>query len=282
MGGPAGANEHRYAIVVGISEYADDAIPDLAYAAEDARAFYDFLRSPAAGYDGFREENIRLLINEGATARALRSAFASFLDRTEPSPRKVLYVFLVAHGLPSPVRPSDVYLLAHDTRLDDMAGTGVDLDFIRDAVVERDTYLTAVFADVTRSGSVGNARSRLEPNRAGARLRPVDERVAGADRGAAPPDGGGGFVAFTASEGGQISQEGEQWGGGHGVFTHYLMQGLAGAADLDGDRVVSLGEALEYTRDRVRRETGNAQVPTISRTSYDLSWPMAAVTEPRE
>jgi len=92
----------------------------------------------------------------------------------------------------------------------------------------------------------------------------------------------GGFVAFTASEANQLSQEGEQYGGGHGVFTYYFLNGLEGAADLpenggDGDRVVTLGEVMEYARDKVRRETRNAQVPTISLTSYDRFWPMAAV-----
>jgi hypothetical protein len=52
---------------------------------------------------------------------------------------------------------------------------------------------------------------------------------------------------------------------------------LKGDADEDGDRVVTLGELMEYTRDRVRRETRNAQVPAISSTSYDRFWPMAAV-----
>ena len=43
--------------------------------------------------------------------------------------------------------------------------------------------------------------------------------------------------------------------------------------------MITLGELLEFTRDRVRRETRNAQIPTISLTSYDRFWPMAAVMD---
>lgn len=59
------------------------------------------------------------------------------------------------------------------------------------------------------------------------------------------------------------------------MFTHFLMEGLEGAADEDGDQIVTLGEATEYVRDRVRRETRNAQIPTISQTAFDTYLPLA-------
>jgi hypothetical protein len=34
---------------------------------------------------------------------------------------------------------------------------------------------------------------------------------------------------------------------------------------------------MEHTRDRVRRDTQNAQIPMISNTQYDRFWPMAVV-----
>jgi hypothetical protein len=73
----------------------------------------------------------------------------------------------------------------------------------------------------------------------------------------------------------QYSQEGPQWGGGHGVFTYHLLRGLEGAADADGDGIVTLGESLEWTRDRVRRDTRSGQIPSISQTAFDSSWPMS-------
>lgn len=53
------------AVVVGISDYQDPAIPDLQFAHRDAEAFAAWLKSPAGG--GVPEENIILLINQKAT-----------------------------------------------------------------------------------------------------------------------------------------------------------------------------------------------------------------------
>ena len=55
-----------YAVVVGISNYQSDNIPDLRFADKDAQAFANFLRSPAGG--GLDEDHLKVLINEEATA----------------------------------------------------------------------------------------------------------------------------------------------------------------------------------------------------------------------
>ncbi len=265
---PAGAQDsptftdqsprQRYALVVGISDYADDAIPDLGFADADARAFAEFLRSPAAGMGGLPADHVRLLVNEDATARAIRIALSSFLGSATSD--DVVYVFLAAHGVADPYRPEDLYLLPQDTEMGNVAGTAIPLDHLRDAFDGLDAHMTVVFADVSHAGSLGSARTRT----------------------AAGGDDPGGFVVFTAAGPNQVAREGEAYGGGHGIFTHYLLQGLQGAADDpeeggDGNRVVVLGELLEYVRNRVRRATENVQVPTISATAYDRFWPMAAV-----
>ncbi len=89
----------------------------------------------------------------------------------------------------------------------------------------------------------------------------------------------GGIAVFTASEANQFSEEGEEWGGGHGVFTWTMLEALRGKADEDGDRIVTLGEMMEYVRDRVRRATRNAQIPTIGQTAFDRAWPIALVLD---
>ena len=89
----------------------------------------------------------------------------------------------------------------------------------------------------------------------------------------------GGLAVFSAAETRQISREGRQWGGGHGAFTHYLIEGLNGAADADDDRIVRLGEVMEFVRERVRRDTDNAQIPAIGGFAHDRELPLAIVPE---
>ena len=254
----------RWAVIIGISDYMSDMIPDLQYADRDARALYDFLRSPAAGRGGIPSDQIRLLLNERATARNVRSALSTFLRTSAPEDE--VLVFMAAHGMPDPLRPKDLYLLTYDTDVAEIATTALPMAMVREMIGEAYGYTKVVLADITHSAGVGSDSGPI-PNA-------VNEALL-TDVGTAS----GGFLAFTASESHQLSQEAARFGGGHGVFTYYLLEALRGGADENGDRIVSLNEMLEYTRDRVRRETRNAQVPMISNTSYDYHWPMAVVLD---
>jgi uncharacterized caspase-like protein len=75
---------------------------------------------------------------------------------------------------------------------------------------------------------------------------------------------GDGVVVLSASDEKQFSQESLAWGGGHGVFTYFLLKGLHGDADYNKDGRVTLGELIPYLSEHVRRETRNAQSPTVS------------------
>ena len=45
---------------------------------------------------------------------------------------------------------------------------------------------------------------------------------------------------------------------------YYLLKGLGGDADYNRDGRVTLGEIIPYLSEKVRRETGNAQSPTVA------------------
>ena len=55
-----------YAVVIGISDYQDPAIPDLRFADKDAEAFANFLRSPAGG--SLDADHLQVLTNSQTTA----------------------------------------------------------------------------------------------------------------------------------------------------------------------------------------------------------------------
>lgn len=265
-----GFDGERWAVVIGISDYQDPGIPDLDYAAADARAIYEFLRSPAAGLDGFEEDHIQLLINEDATYAAIRRALFTFLKN--PTDDDVVVVYFAGHGTPDLDRLQNLYLLAYDSELEDISSTAFPMDDVQDAISQTFYKHLVLLTDACHSAGVGGqiATRMLGSN-------PINEvfleRLESSR---------GGYVAVTASQVNQLSQEAARWGGGHGVFTHFLLEALQGAADQDGDRIVTLGEMTEYVRDRVRRETRNAQIPTISQTAFDPYLPLAIVAAPEE
>jgi uncharacterized caspase-like protein len=66
---------------------------------------------------------------------------------------------------------------------------------------------------------------------------------------------------LTSSDVNEVSRESKRWGGGHGVFTWALLEGLRGKADASGDSLITAGELFNYVRQRVQLETGFKQNP---------------------
>lgn len=230
----------RWAVVVGISEYADDRIPDLRYADDDARSVYEFLRSPEGGE--VPEGHIRLLVNEHATAAALREALFVFLQ--EADVEDFVTVYVASHGSPDPRRPENLYLLPYDADVDAIAATAFPMWDVKTALRRQiAAERVVVVADACRSAGalVGEANPM-----AGA----FSELFSPSRR-----------MTLSAAGLNEVSFEDARWGGGHGAFTYHLLEGLRGAADVDGDGVVTFREAAWHVRTTVSQDTDGAQNP---------------------
>jgi uncharacterized caspase-like protein len=70
---------------------------------------------------------------------------------------------------------------------------------------------------------------------------------------------GKGTIVLTASSANEVSQESDWFR--HGVFTYYLLEGLKGRADDDGDGLVTVGEVFRYVSRKVPEATGHDQHP---------------------
>ena len=71
--------------------------------------------------------------------------------------------------------------------------------------------------------------------------------------------GGKGTIIITASGANEVSVENEELG--HGVFTHYLLEGLQGKADADHDGLITVDEIYGYVSEQVPQATGQEQHP---------------------
>jgi tetratricopeptide (TPR) repeat protein len=257
----------RWAVVVGIASYADSAIRPLRYADDDAQAVYDFLRSRRAGMGGFRADHVKLLLNEQATFAEIRSALFTFLRQA--SERDEVIIYFAGHGAPDK-RPDDLYLLTHDARLSQLSATAFPMRDLNRAVENMGARHIVLITDACHSGGVTEQESTRGRNLI------QDEFL---DRMNASKAG---LAVFTASGADQFSFEDARWGGGHGIFTYYLLRGLSGQADEDQDQIVTAVELMHWTMEQVRHETGNTQVPSIGDRSYDPSLPLSVVFAPGE
>ncbi|MEK9622767.1 MAG: hypothetical protein VW292_11220, partial [Alphaproteobacteria bacterium] len=50
----------------------------------------------------------------------------------------------------------------------------------------------------------------------------------------------------------------------HGMFSYFLMKGLEGDADRDGDNQITTGELHAYVQQNVMQQSSGSQTPTIT------------------
>jgi hypothetical protein len=256
----------QWAVVIGVSEYSDTEIPRLRYAHEDAIAFYRFLTTPLQeGGAGIPRSNARLLVNGDATATKVRSALTDFLKM--PTEDDIVYVYYAGHGVPDPDRPEVLYFMAYDTDRQFLGSTAIPMRELQTALqvyVKAQTVM--LFVDACHSRGVSGTyatRSLAPPELVNKYLQDLAESRPST-------------LTFAASDLNQLSQEDKKWGGGHGAFTYYLLEGLKGAADFNKDNIVRLGEVIQFVSDRVRRDTRSQQSP-ISSGAYDGNLPLSVV-----
>ena len=260
---PAQGAGRRLALIVGISDYADDSI-DLEYAHRDAQALYRLLTSADQGPAAFKPEDVMLLVDEQATVANINIGLRQFLQKARED--DFVLIFFAGHGVPDPNRLKNLYLLAHDTSPGDIAGTGLLAKNVRETISEIPARQVVLLADSCHSAGIGAPDSIRSLT-----VNPIHQAFLDRTRHASA-----GMAILTASEAAQVSVEGEQWAG-HGVFTYFLLKGLKGEADENDDGIVALGEIMEYVRERVRSETKSEQIPAIGPTSFDRELPIVVV-----
>ena len=261
----------RFAIIIGVSHYRHRGkwqLENLRYAARDADALATHLRSDAGG----RFDRVELLTDAQATRQNLMIAIREKLRGVQPD--DFVVIFWSGHGSPDPHDPGSLYLITHDTDPEHMAATAYPMDTFKADIAKLKARRVLVLADTCHSAGISDPAIGLrgvEENKIVDGLRGIG--VSGPATGPAGPM----RMIFTSCETGEKSRESANLGGGHGVFTWFLLQSLKGEADKptsggDGNGTVTLGELIEYTRDQVKRFTGNQQHPdTAGRFDRNLT-----------
>ncbi|HSW31413.1 MAG TPA: caspase family protein [Longimicrobiales bacterium] len=238
--------DRRLAVVIGVGQYASADIPDLEFAKADAQSVYDFLKSDAAG----PFDDVLFLTDEQATGAAMRQALFVFLQQADWN--DLVVVYYAGHGAPDPARPDNLYLLPSDADLNQLAATGFPMWDVKTAL-RRQIAAERVLVIADACHSAGTADGDV---------------VGGGDANAIA----GGFsqlftpsrrLMMTAANTNEFSLEDARWGG-HGVFTHFLLEGLEGKGDVDADGIVTFTELFDYVAGSVRTATDGRQNPQRS------------------
>ena len=229
--GPAG---ERYALLIAVRQYDKNELRDLPYAEDDVTALAEVLRK--AGY----KRVILMTQTEGANqarflplAANIRKTLKGFLeDRTADD--SVLIAF-AGHGVQFKGE-DESYFCPMDAKLEDRESL-LSLGEVYKELEGSEAGMRLLVVDACRNDP------RSDESRAVSRIKL--ESVTRPQK-SLPPGGVAALFSCSANEKAYESSTLK-----HGVFFHFLIEGLKGKADTDGDGEVDLNELVRYTQKQV-------------------------------
>jgi formylglycine-generating enzyme required for sulfatase activity len=252
----------KLALLVGIDKYySGSGFSTLPFPQRDVDALARLLVDA-----GYRPEHVRVLTREKGANDDPRflpmrdnilQEFRLLVNDRKPSDS--LLIALVGHGLTRKV----------EVKTQDGGGNGNGAE----RSVGFFCPMNADIRDTKSLISLDDLYAALDQSKAGVKVMLVD---ACRDN---PTEGNTGTIPFApvpvppsvaalfSCDDGEVAWEDNDLGGGHGVFFHYVIEGLKGDADANHDGKVSLLELTEYTQDKVpdfvSQRRGRRQMPVL-------------------
>jgi hypothetical protein len=239
--------EDGIAIIYGIEEYRHT-FP-ATYKNRDAAYFYRYCREVLR----IPEERIYLRTDSDATKGDFDYVFEprattnqGWLKKRLRDPAEAakadVFVYLAGHGFPD-LATNQPYLIPYDIR-PEQASNGLQLERLYETLSEFGARSVTVFVESCFSGASGYDRGGKEQLLA-LNMNPVFPVME-------QPMIGPRTVVFAATSGKSPSSNRDDLK--HGIFTYFVLKGLGGAADSDGDKAVTVAELFRYLEKEVPRK----------------------------
>ena len=223
---PAPANGTTYALIIGVADYAH--LDSLKFSDKDALEFYLYLRRSAPSDAG----NIHIFLNKKANRSAIAAAFYKIVNESRPGDR--VFIYFSGHGDIEQLYTQDNFflLLGNCSSRNYMASSENILDkgffdyYIQPLIAKK--VRTIFICDACHSGTLAGGQTGKRNNSEAFARSWKNE------------------IKLLSCLPNQASQEGTGWGGGRGLFSFYLILGIEGLADKDGNGQVSISELQDY------------------------------------
>jgi len=249
-------SENRYgvAVVIGNRDYQNKDIPPVSYAIRDATQ----VRKCLIKTFGYREGNI--IFKTNATKGIFENTFGSaknykamLYDYITPGKSDV-FVYYSGHGAPS-IETKKGYILPVDGNPNNVSIGGYALELLYRNLAKLRARSITVVTDACFSGAL--LFKKASP------VGIIVENPLVALKNAS---------VMNSSAGTELSSWYPEKG--HGLFTYYFLLGLAGKADSNGDKQLTLGEISSYINDNVpymarKLHSGRKQTPRIKTFNND-------------
>jgi hypothetical protein len=219
----------RYALIIANNEYSDSNLAQLSAPGKDAEDLARVLQDKnIAGFD-----DVKVILNHPESY--VREAIDEFFDLKKPD--DLLLLYFSGHGVRDEM--GSLYLALKNTSRARLRATALRSDFIREAMDQSRSKRIVLILDCCNSGAFAQGT----------------KAVTGGSIGTASAFEGTGYgrIVLTASDSTQFAWEGDKIIGEtqNSLFTHFLVKGLEGDADRDGDGRITVDELYDYTYEQI-------------------------------
>jgi WD40 repeat protein len=222
----------KYALIIGNTEYTDPGLAQLTAPSKDAEDFARVLRDQ----DICAFDDVKVLLNQ--PEHQIREAIYDLFSIKKPDDLLVLY--FSGHGVRDEF--GALYLAVRNTNKSKLSATAVDSSYITRSMDQSRSKRQVLILDCCNSGAFAQGT----------------KAATGVSIGTATAfEAGYGRIILTASDATQFAWEGDKIIGetDNSLFTHFLVQGLEGEADLDGNGRITVDELYDYSYEKVKLAT---------------------------
>ncbi len=243
-------DNNRIALIIGVEKYENTPVQAL-FANNDAKLFKYFANKSL----GISPSNIKLLIDHDARHLDVIEALKAWLPSKIMANKSELFVFFSGHGYPS--KDGDLYLIPQNGDPRFLEESALSQKYIIDQIKKLNPRSVTMFFDACYSGQSRTGEVLI------AGLKPL--AIVPDD-----PDIPSNFSIFSSSEYNQISATIKE--AKHGIFSYYLMKGLQGNADENGNKRITNNELIAYLKTNISQEAltqNREQNPMLSTQNLD-------------
>jgi uncharacterized caspase-like protein/Mg-chelatase subunit ChlD len=221
----------KYALIIANTEYIDPGLAQLTTPGKDAEDFAHVLKEK----DICAFDDVKVLLNE--LSASVIEAIDEFFDQKNPDDLLVLY--FSGHGVKDEL--GALYLAVKNTIRTRLRSTAIKSDYIREVMDQSRSKRQVLIMDCCNSGAFAQGT----------------KAEVGGFMGLTTALQGYGRIILTASDSTQFAWEGDKVIGktDKSLFTHFLVEGLAGEADLDSDGRITVDELYDYAYEKVKLAT---------------------------
>lgn len=252
----AGAAAPRlWLFAAGVSQYAESR-QNLKFAHRDAEELAKLFKAQEGKL--FSQVNTKVLTNQQVAKGSLDTEINRFLRQA--TEQDLIVILLAGHGVQD--NDQTLYFMTHDANLEEPF-SGLDVARIRGILRNRPPNQKAILLlDICHAGALGEGRRGSVS---------AEDAIKQLTQGT-------GIMVLSSSTGRELSNEAENYRGGHGAFTAAVLEGIEGAADREAgnrDGVVSIQELTTFVMRRVPELTRNSQHPTTPSSERLQDFPVA-------